>query len=138
MVSSEVKPELENPLKTRQFFEFLANKFKDQNSSHFYMARPEDFDDFTENYEIKEILKDIRNRLDLNDERVLVYAQPIYSVETGSFRVAEALMRLTLGERLITPEKFIGCARRFPCFRSTTILMPFPSTVPPRNCPRKI
>ena len=123
MVSSEVKPELENPLKTRQFFEFLANKFKDQNSSHFYMARPEDFDDFTENYEIKEILKDIRNRLDLNDERVLVYAQPIYSVETGSFRVAEALMRLKLGERLITPEKFIGVAERIGCIHALTCII---------------
>lgn len=123
MVNGEVKEELEKPIKVRQFFEFLANRFKDQNSSHFYLAKPEDYDEFAENFEITETLKDIRNRLDLNDDRVHVYAQPIYSVDTGSFRVAEALMRLKIGDRLVSPERFISVAESTGCIHALTCII---------------
>ncbi|WP_026516979.1 EAL domain-containing protein [Butyrivibrio sp. MC2021] len=123
MVNGEVKEELEKPIKVRQFFEFLSNRFKDQNSSHFYLAKPEDYDEFAENYEITETLKDIRNRLDLNDDRVHVYAQPIYSVDTGSFRVAEALMRLKIGDRLVSPDRFISVAESTGCIHALTCII---------------
>ncbi|SCY20783.1 EAL domain-containing protein [Butyrivibrio sp. INlla14] len=110
IVSGEVPEDIGNPTKCRQFFEFVSRRFKDQNSSHFYVIKPIDYDDFLENYEISVALEDIRNRLDLEDERVLVYAQPIYSVETGSFRVAEALTRLKIGNQIISPDKFIPIA----------------------------
>lgn len=123
MINGEVIPELDKPFKVRQFFEFLLARFREQNSSHFYMARAEDYDEFAENYEINVALKDIRNRLDLNDERVLVYAQPIYSVETGSFRGAEALMRLKLGDRLISPDRFISIAEKSGCIHALTCII---------------
>ena len=123
MINGEVKAELERPLKVRRFFELLADRFMDQNSSLFYLAKPEDYDEFAENYEIAETLKDIRNRMDLSDERVMVYAQPIYSVETGSFRVAEALMRLKLGDRQIPPDRFIAVAERIGCIHALTCII---------------
>ena len=110
MVSGQLQPELDEAVKVRQFFEFIAKRYKDQNSSHSYIVKPTDYDSFTENYKITSVLEDIRNKLDLEDERVVVYAQPIYSVETGSFRVAEALTRLKLGERIISPDIFIPAA----------------------------
>ena len=110
IVSGKVPEDIGNPTKCRQFFEFVSRRFKDQNSSHFYVIKPIDYDDFLENYEISVALEDIRNRLDFEDERVLVYAQPIYSVETGSFRVAEALTRLKIGNQIISPDKFIPIA----------------------------
>ena len=123
MVNAEAKAELENPVKVRQFFEFLAGRYKDQNSSHFYMATTMDYDEFAENYEITTTLKDIRNRLDLMDDRVQVFAQPIYSVETGSFRVAEALMRLRIGDRLFSPDRFIPLAERIGCIHALTCII---------------
>jgi EAL domain-containing protein (putative c-di-GMP-specific phosphodiesterase class I) len=123
MVNAEAKAELENPVKVRQFFEFLAGRYKDQNSSHFYMATTMDYDEFAENYEITTTLKDIRNRLDLMDDRVQVFAQPIYSVETGSFRVAEALMRLRIGDRLFSPDRFIPLAEKIGCIHALTCII---------------
>ena len=45
----------------------------------------------------------------------MVYAQPIYSVEAGAFRVAEALMRLDLNGKVISPDKFIPIAEQTGC-----------------------
>lgn len=110
MVSGRVPDEIETPTKCRQYFEYISRKFKDHNSSHFYVMKPSDYDEFLVNYEISVTLKDIRNRLDPEDERVVVYAQPIYSVETGCFKVAEALTRLKVGDRIINPDLFIPLA----------------------------
>ena len=110
MVSGLVPDEIETPTKCRQYFEYISRRFKDQNSSHFYVMKPSDFDEFLVNYEISVTLEDIRNRLDPEDERVIVYAQPIYSVETGSFKVAEALTRLKVGDKIINPDIFIPIA----------------------------
>lgn len=110
MISGEVYPEIETATKSRQYFQYMSRRYKDQNSSHFYVAKPTDFDEFIEEYEVAVTLEDIRNRLDLDDDRVVVYAQPIYSVETGSFRGAEALTRLKIGDKLVNPDRFIPIA----------------------------
>lgn len=110
MISGEVYPEIETATKSRQYFQYMSRRYKDQNSSHFYIAKPTDFDEFIEEYEVAVTLEDIRNRLDLDDDRVVVYAQPIYSVETGSFRGAEALTRLKIGDKLVNPDRFIPIA----------------------------
>ncbi|SFB72731.1 EAL domain-containing protein [Butyrivibrio sp. YAB3001] len=110
IVAGEVYEEINNLLKCRQYFEYVARRFRDQNSSYFYITIPRDYDDFLEEFEISGALEDIRNKLDFEDERILVYAQPIYNVETGSFRVAEALTRLKIGNKIINPDKFIPIA----------------------------
>ncbi|WP_029231073.1 EAL domain-containing protein [Butyrivibrio sp. VCB2006] len=123
MISGEVLPELETATKCRQYFEYLSRRFKDLNSSHFYVVKPTDYDDFIEEYEIAVTLEDIRNRLDYEDDRVLVYAQPIYSVETGSFRAAEALTRLKIGNKIISPEKFIPIAEESGTIHAITCIV---------------
>lgn len=110
MISTPVIPEMGDAIKYRQYLEYITKQFEDRNSSHFYIAKPSDYDAFMEEYEISSTLKDIRNRLDYDDDRILIYAQPIYSVETGSFRVAEALARLKVGDRIIYPDRFIPIA----------------------------
>ena len=87
------------------------------------MVKPSDYDSFIDNYEISTTLKDIRNKLDLDDERGVVYAQPIYSVKTGSFRVAEALTRLKLGERIISPDIFIPIAEESGTIHALTCIV---------------
>ncbi len=112
MICGEVKPELESSIKAGQFFDYLDHRVKDQNNSVCYIATAKDYDSFAEYYEINSVIKDIRRKEDINDERVIVYAQPIYSVKTGTFRTAEALMRLKVGDRIISPDKFIPIAER--------------------------
>lgn len=120
IISGEANPRFDSPDIIRQFHEYVAKKYADQNSSHYYCVQPSDFDDFAEKYEITVTLKDIRNRCNIDDDRVVVYAQPIYSVETGGFRVAEALMRIRIGEKLISPDKFIPLAEETGCVHALT------------------
>ena len=123
LVAGKVIPEFDNILKIRQFFGFVGRRFEEQNSSHFYVTKPKDYDDFAEHYEISKVLKDIKARQDMDDERVVVYAQPIYSVGTGTFRVAEALMRLKVGDRLIYPDSFISIAEQMGAIHVLTCIM---------------
>jgi EAL domain-containing protein (putative c-di-GMP-specific phosphodiesterase class I) len=110
LIAGEVKPELDSILKIRQFFEHVSRRYVNQNNSQFYIAKESDYDDFAEYYEISTAILDIRLHEDLDDERIFVFAQPIYSVDTGNFKSAEALMRLKLGDRYISPEVFIPIA----------------------------
>ncbi len=123
MIFGEVYKELDNPVKVRQFYDYISKRFVDMNNSYFYTTTREDLEEFLEYYEISRVLKNIRNSQNEDDERVLVYAQPIYSVEKGSFRVAEALMRLKIGERIITPDKFIPIAEQTGCIHMLSCIM---------------
>lgn len=123
MIAGEVKKELKSSAMSHEFFEYIAQRFTNLNSSHFYMIGPEDYNDFAEYYEISNTLKDIRNTQNFDDERIVVYAQPIYSVETGSFRVAEALMRLKVGDKLIYPDRFIPTAEQNGCVHALSCII---------------
>lgn len=62
---------------------------------------------------ILEQLEDIRNKADINDERVLVFCQPVLNINTGQFTTGEALMRLKLPEiGMIYPNEFIPLAEQ--------------------------
>ena len=119
----KVSPELDSPMKIRQLNEYIEKKFSDQNNSYYYILQPKDYDSFAEFYDISVTLKDIRDKLDLEDDRVLVYAQPIYSVEQGAFRVAEALMRLQIGDKLVSPDMFIPVAELSGCVHALTCII---------------
>ena len=123
MITSRINEELGDPVKIRQFNEYIAGKFDDRNFSHYYVAGKEDYDEFAEIYDTTVVLKDIRNRMDYDDDRVLVYAQPIFSVETNSFRVAEALMRIKVDNKMYTPDKFIPIAEHSGCIHALSCIM---------------
>ena len=56
-------------------------------------------------------LKDIYEKKDFNDERILVYCQPVYNVMKECYDTAEALMRLRLEEiGMVFPDQFIPLA----------------------------
>lgn len=58
-------------------------------------------------------LSDIAAKEDLNDDRVKVYCQPVYSIKTGKFETAEALMRIELPYiGMVYPDKFIPIAEK--------------------------
>lgn len=60
--------------------------------------------------EIARVIEDIVQQKDPFDERVICYAQPIYDTHTHSFRQAEVLMRLLVGDVVVKPAQFIPIA----------------------------
>ena len=99
---------------------YLFNKIANEPGNQYYLATDKDYKEFHEAYKIEQLLLDIRNRNDLDDERVLCYAQPIFSVNNNSFRTAEALMRLSLDGTIIYPDKFIPIAEKNNCIHTLT------------------
>ena len=58
-------------------------------------------------------LRDIAEKKDPSDPRVLVYCQPVFNIRTGHYDTAEALMRLKLDKTgLVFPDKFIPIAEQ--------------------------
>ena len=99
---------------------YLFNKIANEPGNQCYLATDKDYKEFHEAYKIEKLLLDIRNKNDLDDERVLCYAQPIFSVNNNSFRTAEALMRLSLDGTIIYPDKFIPIAEKNNCIHTLT------------------
>lgn len=99
---------------------YLFNKIANEPGNQCYLATDNDYKEFHEAYKIEQLLLDIRNKNDLDDERVLCYAQPIFSVNNNSFRTAEALMRLSLDGTIIYPDKFIPIAEKNNCIHTLT------------------
>lgn len=60
--------------------------------------------------EIARVIEDIVRQKDPFDERVICYAQPIYDTHTHTFRQAEVLMRLLVGDVVVKPAQFIPLA----------------------------
>ena len=66
---------------------------------------------FKEGAYIVDQLKDIYEKCDLNDPRVLVYCQPVFNIQSRCFDTAEALMRLNLENAgIVNPGAFIPIA----------------------------
>ena len=87
------------------------------NNTDMYTVKTIDADEMEryvkKQYIVKEI-KDIHDKGNLEDERVLVYCQPVYNIETDNFDTAEALMRLEIpGVGMIYPDKFIPLAEEY-------------------------
>lgn len=99
---------------------YLFNKIANEPGNQCYLATDKDYKEFHEAYKIEQLLLDIRNKNGLDDERVLCYAQPIFSVNNNSFRTAEALMRLSLDGTIIYPDKFIPIAEKNNCIHTLT------------------
>ena len=99
---------------------YLFNKIANEPGNQCYLATDKDYKEFHEAYKIEQLLLDIRNKNDLDDERVLCYAQPIFSVNNNSFRTAEALMRLSLDGTIIYPDKLINIDHKNNCIHTLT------------------
>lgn len=109
--------------KLNSMSDYLLDKINNKTGNQCYLATDKDYREFHENYKVEQLLLDIRNQNNLNDERVLCYAQPIFSVNENRFRTAEALMRLSLDGTIIYPDKFIPLAEKNNCIHTLTMIM---------------
>lgn len=91
--------------------EMLRKKMKNK---RVYRCEESDIESFHNFKHIVSELRDINNKGDLEDDRVLVFCQPILNTQTQTFRSAEALMRLKVGGgRMIFPDMFIPIAEEY-------------------------
>ena len=94
----------------REFFQFISIRMS---FNDYYYVTEEDIEEYEKQKKILEGLEDIADKLDLNDERVLVYCQPVYNVDSRRYDTAEALMRLELPEfGIVPPYLFIPLAEK--------------------------
>ncbi|MCR5156478.1 MAG: EAL domain-containing protein [Butyrivibrio sp.] len=79
---------------------------------------------FSSHKYIVDELNDINEKQDLNDDRVLVYCQPVYNLRTGRYDTAEALMRLTLPQTgMVYPDRFIPIAEKHNCIHMLSLII---------------
>jgi EAL domain-containing protein (putative c-di-GMP-specific phosphodiesterase class I) len=113
MIVFKNHPFLDTTQKLASMQHYLFDKIDtDDMRNECYIATNEDYEDFVTLFQVEMLLNDIKSKMNLDDKRVLCFAQPIYCVETNSFRTAEALMRLELNGKTIYPDKFIPVAER--------------------------
>lgn len=73
----------------------------------------DDIESFKRQAKILSILKDISYKNDLNDERVLVYCQPVYNVSSKKYDTGESLVRLQMDDgSILNPGDFIPLAEK--------------------------
>ncbi|WP_026524203.1 EAL domain-containing protein [Butyrivibrio sp. MB2005] len=108
---------------TQFFMKYIKQKYMVDGQNVYVFANGNDFRSYDNIYNIEQTLADIRAKMNPDDDRILCYAQPIYSVEKESFRSAEALMRLCIDGRMIPPDEFIKIAENTGCIHSLTVIM---------------
>lgn len=82
-----------------------------------------DAEKYKRNAVIEKALLDIKRQNCLDDSRVDVYVQPIYSIEQKSFQTGEALMRLLINDEMYFPDEFIPIAEEISCIHMLTRIM---------------
>ena len=94
-----------------EYLSLIRNIMRHMPVNTLHEITDEDVKAFDRSEDILVQLEDIYRKEDLNDERVLVYCQPVLNIKTGKYDTAEALMRLRLPELgMIFPDQFIPLA----------------------------
>lgn len=114
---------LDNLLRVYALWSFSRERLSLERRSECFVVTNTVFERFIAHQKVRETLEEIRDRKDVNDPRVLCYAQPIYSVRTDTFRTAESLMRLQVGERIVQPNAFIPLAEQIGAIHDLTRVM---------------
>ncbi len=114
---------LDNLLRIYALWAFAKDRLSVERKSECFVVTNTVFERFIDQQKVRETLEEIRDRKDINDPRVLCYAQPIYSVRTDTFRTAESLMRLQVGERVVQPNDFIPLAEQIGAIHDLTRVM---------------
>ncbi len=110
IVFVETDPRL---VKGTDYISFIRYMHDNMEQNSFIRAGKKEINDFLKHQYIISELNDICVKNDPNDERVLVYCQPVFNIRTGKFDTAESLMRLVLPETgMVFPDIFISIAEK--------------------------
>ncbi len=92
------------------------------NDIHYFEGT--DIDSFKRNKMIISQIEDICKKKNLNDERVLVYCQPVFNIQRGTYDTAEALMRLRLPDiGMVFPNEFIPIAEEHEFIHTLSLII---------------
>lgn len=110
LMITELFPEITSATDYIHLLNFIESNMR-MNETH--RVTESDIKRFLSEKYILQQLEDIVKKHDLDDERVLVYCQPVFNLLTGTYDTAEALMRLQLPETgMVYPDKFIPIAEK--------------------------
>lgn len=90
--------------------DYIGYLFEKEHTNSSYIATEKDIENLKRLGRTKACLADITAKQDLNDERVLVFCQPVMNTTTGKYDTAEALMRMTVDGKMAFPDVFIPLA----------------------------
>ena len=97
-----------------EYISFIRNINRSMKDNTVHHVSQEDVRAFNRYEFILRELEDIHHKHDLEDTRVMVYAQPVYNLVTHQFDTAEALMRLRLDQLgIVQPYEFITLAEEY-------------------------
>ena len=83
-----------------------------------------DKEEFERAIVVLDIMRDMALRNNLDDERILVYCQPVKNMETGGFDTAEALMRMRIPNLgMVYPNTFIPLAEQYGLIHTLSKIM---------------
>ncbi len=98
---------------TNSYAEFVSEVEERIPFNAYYKVTKKDIELFQKRQYILAELRDIEQNMDLDDERVEVFCQPVLNVRTGTYDTAESLMRLTLPlTGMVFPDQFIPLAEQ--------------------------
>ena len=104
-----------------EFLSFVEGRAK---VNEYYYVGEEDIDKYNDQCKVLDELKDIAEKKDPDDARVLVYCQPVYNVDEGIYDTAEALMRLELEEfGIVSPAIFIPLAEKYNLIHELSLII---------------
>lgn len=110
IVIMETTPEITS---SREYIRILDFVEEDMLNNTVHEVREDDIKHFYKDSYILTQLEDIVKNYDLEDERILVYCQPVFNITTGTYDTAEALMRLKLPNvGMVFPDQFIPLAEQ--------------------------
>ena len=88
---------------------YIGSQIKEND---YKIATEEEVLEYLEQRKIIMEMEDISKTHNLDDERVLVYCQPVYNIRAGEYDTGEALMRLKMNDQILMPGQFIPLAEK--------------------------
>ncbi len=100
-----------------------SRNFKDTASFQVLTVRHEDVTRFKRRLFIEQNLREIKQRNNLDDERILLYIQPIFKISANDFRTGETLVRMQIDGEQVYPDEFIPLAEEIDLIHVFTRIM---------------
>lgn len=101
----------------------MRRRFANQKKDEVILVTKEDVEKYKKSAMIEKNLLEIKNSNKLDDDRVLVFVQPIYNIHREAFMTGEALMRMKIDGKMIFPDEFIPVAEDIECIHALTRVM---------------
>ncbi len=105
------------------FISHMEKAFDNPDQSEIKFVTAEDCAHYMKGAVIEKNLLQIRTLQQLDDERVLLFVQPIYSIAQDKFCTGEALMRMKIDGKMVFPDEFIPVAENIECIHALTRIM---------------